>query len=122
LNSSTKLSVHNHLWRCQVLVGSGRYLPPASLVAYAVAHTCRDNRKSQIAIEYAYIYHERHPHAPVFWLHGSDPVRFEESYHHIARKMAFPAGTKSMSRPAACARRIEQRRLRQVALHLGQRR
>ncbi|OHF00441.1 hypothetical protein CORC01_04191 [Colletotrichum orchidophilum] len=46
--------------------------------------------KSQIAIEYAYLYRERHPHAHVFWVYASDPIRFEESYHHIARKMAFP--------------------------------
>ncbi|KAK3320465.1 P-loop containing nucleoside triphosphate hydrolase protein [Cercophora scortea] len=46
--------------------------------------------KSQIAIEYAYIYRERHPQNPVFWVHGSDPVRFEESYHHITRRMALP--------------------------------
>ncbi|KAK0642099.1 hypothetical protein B0T16DRAFT_394266 [Cercophora newfieldiana] len=46
--------------------------------------------KTQIAIEYAYMYHDRHPEAHVFWVYASDPVRFEESYHHIARRMTFP--------------------------------
>ncbi|KAG7055833.1 TPR-like protein [Colletotrichum scovillei] len=46
--------------------------------------------KSQIAIEYAYLYRERYPEAHIFWVYASDPIRFEESYHHIARKMAFP--------------------------------
>jgi len=56
---------------------------------YNTKLTC-PRSKTQIAIEYAYIYRERHSEAHVFWVYASDPVRFEESYHHIARRMAFP--------------------------------
>lgn len=47
-------------------------------------------RKSQIAIEYGYIFKERHPDAHVFWTYGSNPTRFEQSYQEIARKLSLP--------------------------------
>ena len=47
-------------------------------------------RKTQIAIEYGYIFKERHPDAHVFWVYGSDPARFEKSYQDIARKLMLP--------------------------------
>jgi len=48
------------------------------------------DRKSQIAIEYCYIFKERHPEAHVFWTYGSNSTRFEQSYQEIARKISLP--------------------------------
>ncbi|MCJ1252082.1 hypothetical protein MMC30_009320 [Trapelia coarctata] len=45
--------------------------------------------KSQLAIEYCYMYRERNPKASVFWLHGSAD-RFLQAYREIARKMDIP--------------------------------
>ena len=48
------------------------------------------NRKSQIAIEYCYVFKDAHPHAQVLWIYGADPHHFEQGYHEIARKARIP--------------------------------
>ncbi|RAO74323.1 uncharacterized protein BHQ10_010335 [Talaromyces amestolkiae] len=40
--------------------------------------------KSQLAIEYAYLTHERSPETWIFWVHASNAARFEQSYREIA--------------------------------------
>lgn len=46
--------------------------------------------KSQIAIEYCYVWKERHPNGHVFWVHASTPDRFDQAYKDIARKLCIP--------------------------------
>ncbi|KAJ5359549.1 uncharacterized protein N7496_011962 [Penicillium cataractarum] len=46
--------------------------------------------KSQIAIEYCYRFREEHPDAHVFWIYAGSPVRFEQGYQEIARRLALP--------------------------------
>ncbi len=41
-------------------------------------------RKSQLAIEYAYRTREQSPETWVFWIHASNQARFEQSYRDIA--------------------------------------
>lgn len=47
-------------------------------------------RKSQIAIEYCYVFRDEHPSAQVFWIYGADPLHFEQGYQEIARKAGIP--------------------------------
>ena len=47
-------------------------------------------RKSQIAIEYCYVFRDRHPSALVFWIYGADSLHFEKGYQEIARKARIP--------------------------------
>ena len=42
------------------------------------------NRKSQIAIEYAYQVRDESPTTWVFWVHAGTQARFEEGYRRIA--------------------------------------
>jgi len=44
------------------------------------------NRKSQLAIEYAYQLRDHSPDVWVFWVHASSAARFEESYRRIAER------------------------------------
>ncbi|KAF1957259.1 TPR-like protein, partial [Byssothecium circinans] len=46
--------------------------------------------KSQIAIEYSYIFRERHPAAHVFWVYGAHSSRFEKSYQEVSRRLSIP--------------------------------
>ena len=48
------------------------------------------HRKSQIAIEYCYVFKEMHPQSHVFWIYGADPFHFEQGYQEIARKARIP--------------------------------
>ena len=48
------------------------------------------NRKSQIAIEYAYRLHEKSPATSVFWVHANNNARFEQSYRNIATAAKIP--------------------------------
>lgn len=47
----------------------------------------RHNRKTQIAIEYAYRRQEADSRMWVFWVHASSATRFEESYRKIAQQV-----------------------------------
>jgi hypothetical protein len=47
-------------------------------------------RKSQIAIEYAYRVQQEQPKTMVFWIHASEPARFEEGYRAVADEVALP--------------------------------
>lgn len=47
----------------------------------------RHNRKTQLAIEYAYRRREADPNLWVFWVHASSSARFEESYRQIAQQV-----------------------------------
>ena len=47
-------------------------------------------RKSQIAIEYAYLQKARSPQISTFWVHVSSKARFEQSYVEIATKAELP--------------------------------
>lgn len=46
--------------------------------------------KSQIAIEFAYLFRENNPEAHVFWVYAGNTARFEQGYQNIARKLAIP--------------------------------
>src|SRR5215469_4606388 len=46
----------------------------------------REDRKSQLAIEYSYEVREQSPDKWVFWVHASSTARFEESYRNIAER------------------------------------
>ncbi|RDL35854.1 uncharacterized protein BP5553_06466 [Venustampulla echinocandica] len=43
--------------------------------------------KSQIAIEYCYKWHERHPQGHVIWMHASTQARLDQAYRGVARKL-----------------------------------
>ena len=47
-------------------------------------------RKSQLAVEYAYRVRERSPATWVFWVHASSTARFEEGYRKIAERAKLP--------------------------------
>jgi hypothetical protein len=47
-------------------------------------------RKSQIAIEYAYQYHENHPQSHIFWVYAASATRFVQAYQNIARRLKLP--------------------------------
>lgn len=47
-------------------------------------------RKSQIAIEYCYVFRDEHSSAQIFWIYGADPLHFEQGYQEIARKARIP--------------------------------
>jgi tetratricopeptide (TPR) repeat protein len=48
------------------------------------------NRKSQIAIEYAYRLHKKSPATSVFWVHANNTARFKQSYRNIASAAKIP--------------------------------
>ncbi len=48
------------------------------------------NRKSQIAIEYAYRLHKKSPATSVFWVHANNTARFQQSYRNIASAAKIP--------------------------------
>jgi tetratricopeptide (TPR) repeat protein len=43
------------------------------------------NRKSQIALEYAYRHIQKSPRTSFFWVHAANHARFEQSYRNIAK-------------------------------------
>ena len=47
-------------------------------------------RKSQIAIEYCYVFKGMRPDAHVFWIHCSTRERLEQAYRAISRKLTLP--------------------------------
>jgi tetratricopeptide (TPR) repeat protein len=47
-------------------------------------------RKSQVAIEYAYRFHEKHPQRQIFWVYAASSTRFDQSYQEIADKLNIP--------------------------------
>ena len=49
------------------------------------------NRKSQIAIEYCYRWHNQHPQGHVIWIHASNQARLDQAYKGIARKLQLPS-------------------------------
>ncbi|KAI9738818.1 MAG: hypothetical protein M1834_008325 [Cirrosporium novae-zelandiae] len=46
--------------------------------------------KSQIALEYAYRYHEKLPDTSVYWVHASNAQRFEQDYRQIGINARLP--------------------------------
>lgn len=48
------------------------------------------NRKSQVAIEYCYRFHERNPTSNVFWIHAASLAQLDRGYKDIARKLSLP--------------------------------
>ena len=49
-----------------------------------------NNRKSQIAIEYAYRLRKKHPQIQIFWVYAATNARFEQAYQDIAEKLKIP--------------------------------
>src|SRR6266487_5512303 len=47
-------------------------------------------RKSQIAIEFAYRFREKHPQSHVFWVYAANHARFDQAYQDIASKLNIP--------------------------------
>lgn len=52
--------------------------------------SARRVRKSQVALEYAYLRKERCPETSTFWILASAATRFEESYRQIAAEFQLP--------------------------------
>ncbi|KAH0555739.1 hypothetical protein GP486_006316 [Trichoglossum hirsutum] len=50
----------------------------------------KEGSKSQIAMEYAYRWRQQSSGASVFWIHGSNRIRFEQAYREIARAAKLP--------------------------------
>lgn len=50
-------------------------------------------RKSQIAIEYCYLWKERYPESHVFWVHSGTLDGFQQAYRDIAREMSIPGAS-----------------------------
>ena len=48
------------------------------------------DRKSQIAIEYAYRFKKKHPHVHVFWVFAANRSRFQQAYQDIAERLKLP--------------------------------
>ena len=48
------------------------------------------DRKSQIAIEYAYRFRDQHPHGHVLWVYAANETRFVQAYRDIAHKSRLP--------------------------------
>jgi tetratricopeptide (TPR) repeat protein len=48
------------------------------------------HRKSQIAIEYAYRFHDQHPQGHVLWVYAANEARFVQGYRDTAHKLRLP--------------------------------
>ena len=48
------------------------------------------DRKSQIAIEYAYRFRDQHPQGHVLWVYAANETRFTQAYRDVARKVQLP--------------------------------
>jgi tetratricopeptide (TPR) repeat protein len=48
------------------------------------------DRKSQIAIEYAYRFKKKHPQFHVFWVFAANRSRFQQAYQDIAERLSLP--------------------------------
>jgi hypothetical protein len=48
------------------------------------------NRKTQIALEYAYTLMKKPPLRSIFWVYASSVARFEEAYQRIAKECQIP--------------------------------
>src|SRR5271168_2570810 len=48
------------------------------------------NSKSQIAIEFAYRFHEKHPQSHIFWVFAANYARFDQAYQDISNKLNIP--------------------------------
>jgi hypothetical protein len=55
------------------------------------------NRKSQLAIEYAYQLRDHSPDVWVFWIYASSVARFEQSYRTIAERAKIPGWDRPVS-------------------------
>ena len=51
---------------------------------------CNLPRKSQIAIEYCYRFHENNPTANILWVHAASLAQLDQGYRQIARKLNLP--------------------------------
>jgi hypothetical protein len=49
-----------------------------------------NDRKSQIAVEFAYQFHTRHPEAHVLWVYAANENRFIQAYREIAQRLRLP--------------------------------
>ena len=67
----------------------GKFYPCEKLVLLIL------DRKSQIVIEYCYIWKDRYLDGHVFWVHASTFDRFEQAYRDIAKEMSIP-GTRDL--------------------------
>jgi tetratricopeptide (TPR) repeat protein len=48
------------------------------------------DRKSQIAVEFAYRFRDRHPEAHVLWVYAANETRFIQAYRETAQKLQLP--------------------------------
>jgi hypothetical protein len=79
LQNQRRVSLHG-------LGGIGYYFP----ISNSQINTDRSNRKSQIAIEYAYRFVKNNPRSHVFWVYAASAARFDQAYKDIARKIKLP--------------------------------
>ncbi|KAJ4179577.1 hypothetical protein NW767_014589 [Fusarium falciforme] len=66
-------------WRHRVSPNAAQLLP-----------STHDQRKSQLAVQYAHQVRQRSSNTWVFWVHASTRGRFEESYQSIADRLELP--------------------------------
>ena len=78
-----------HLHHCASLSGIGGigYYPSHDVSPSILTKV---NRKSQIAIEYAYRFRQSHPQSHVFWIYAANTTQFVQAYQDIARKLRLP--------------------------------
>ena len=78
-----------HLHHCTSLSGIGGigYYPSHD---FSPSVLTKVNRKSQIAIEYAYRFRQSHPQSHVFWIYAASTTQFMQAYSGIARKLRLP--------------------------------
>jgi tetratricopeptide (TPR) repeat protein len=72
-------------FRSQVGGEWGKYAPTKSCLILTTV-----DRKSQIAIEYAYRFKEKYPQKHVFWVFAANRSRFQQAYQDIAERLRLP--------------------------------
>lgn len=79
--SQARVSLHG-------LGGIGLVSPPVFFPA--IGGVLIQDRKTQIALAYAYWLQGEHPEVSVFWVHASNTERFRQAFAYIAQKCQIP--------------------------------
>ncbi|KAF7593102.1 hypothetical protein BBP40_012047 [Aspergillus hancockii] len=82
-------ALHNHLRVALVGIGGIGHVNIQSIFLIGVLDLTRE-RKSQIAIEYAYRARQRNPKLSVFWVQAGNAARFEQAYIDLADELGLP--------------------------------
>ena len=63
------------------------------MITASILHSCllrAVNRKSQLAVEYAYRFREAHFRSHIFWAYAANSALFEQAYQNMARRLKLP--------------------------------